>query len=144
MSTLRFTVYGNAEPAGSKTAGRSKKGGLFVRDSNPNAAEWKRQIAQAAGQAVHDDELLEGGLNLTLHFYRPRPKSHYNTKGELNALGRRMKAPITKPDTLKLARAVEDAMTGIVYRDDAQIVVETLVKSYGEPARVVVSIGRLG
>ena len=41
---------------------------------------------------------------------------------------------------LKLARAVEDAMSGVVYRDDAQVVTEVLRKRYGEPARAEVAI----
>ena len=44
---------------------------------------------------------------------------------------------------LKLARAVEDALTGIVWRDDAQIVDEQLSKVYGEPARVEVDVAEL-
>jgi Holliday junction resolvase RusA-like endonuclease len=34
-------------------------------------------------------------------------------------------------------------MTGIVYRDDAQIVRETLVKCYGEPVRVEITVESL-
>ena len=139
MNALRFTVYGNAEPGGSKT--RNRYGG--IRDSNPKAAGWKDKVAQVAGEAMNGDGLFDGPLTAYMCFYRPRPKGHYNTKGELNALGRRTKHPKTKPDTLKLARTVEDALTGVVYRDDAQIVVETLIKAYGEPARVTVHIGRL-
>ena len=44
--------------------------------------------------------------------------------------------PTTKPDLLKLARGVEDAMSGIVYRDDAQITTEYLAKWYAEDGRV--------
>jgi predicted short-subunit dehydrogenase-like oxidoreductase (DUF2520 family) len=45
---------------------------------------------------------------------------------------------------LKLARGVEDALTGIVWRDDAQIVVEHLEKRYGSPARCEVRVKYLG
>jgi Holliday junction resolvase RusA-like endonuclease len=45
-----------------------------------------------------------------------------------------------KPDVLKLARAVEDALTGILYRDDAQIVTEVLRKRYGDPPRVEIRL----
>ena len=38
------------------------------------------------------------------------------------------------PDVLKLARGVEDALTGIVWRDDAQIVNESLNKVVGAAA----------
>lgn len=39
------------------------------------------------------------------------------------------------PDVLKLARGVEDALTGIVWRDDAQIVNESLSKVVVAPPR---------
>jgi len=34
---------------------------------------------------------------------------------------------------LKLARAVEDALTGVIWADDAQIVDEVIRKRYGRP-----------
>jgi Holliday junction resolvase RusA-like endonuclease len=49
---------------------------------------------------------------------------------------------VTRPDVLKLARAAEDALTGIVWRDDSQIVHETLAKVYGEPERLEVAVRR--
>jgi Holliday junction resolvase RusA-like endonuclease len=51
--------------------------------------------------------------------------------------------PTGRPDVLKLARACEDALTGVIWRDDAQIVVERLYKDWGEPARVLVEIEQL-
>jgi len=41
---------------------------------------------------------------------------------------------------LKLARGVEDALSGILYMDDAQIVSERLTKLYGSPARVEITV----
>jgi Holliday junction resolvase RusA-like endonuclease len=35
---------------------------------------------------------------------------------------------------------VEDALSGVTYRDDAQIVDERLRKHFGEPARVVITL----
>ena len=50
------------------------------------------------------------------------------------------KHPTTRPDVLKLARAIEDSLTGVLWHDDSQIVSEHLRKHYGEPARVVVTV----
>ena len=44
---------------------------------------------------------------------------------------------------LKLTRAVEDALTGLVWRDDAQVVDEVLSKRYGAPERVEVRVWRV-
>jgi hypothetical protein len=45
-----------------------------------------------------------------------------------------------RPDVLKLARAIEDAITGVIWVDDSQIIDEHLYKRWGDPARVEVTI----
>jgi hypothetical protein len=51
--------------------------------------------------------------------------------------------PTAKPDLLKLGRAVEDAMSGIIYRDDSQIVEEALLKHYGDKPGVDIIIEKI-
>ena len=135
---VAFTVHGKPAPAGSKRA-FVVKGRAVVTDASAASRPWKAQVADAAAQAMtfHGDDgtsgylpPLEGPLLLELTFWMPRPKGHFNTKGVLNAKGRATSHPAVKPDLLKLARAVEDALTGVCYRDDAQVVSETLQKAY--------------
>lgn len=137
-SPLVFVVYGIAAPAGSKTVGRTKTGSTFLRDSSKRSYPWRRDVAQAAGLAMRGSPLLDGPLALELRFYLPRPKGHFGAKGLRPSAPA---WPTVKPDVTKLLRAVEDGMTGIVYRDDAQIVVQRVSKCYGEPARCEVAIG---
>lgn len=137
MAELSFTVYGVAAPAGSKTAGVSKSGKVFVRDDAKKGKPWRQNVAQAAGEAMNGTGLLDGALELRLTFYVPRPKSHYG------ANGLRPSSPLyptKRPDVTKLIRAVEDALTGIVWRDDAQVVRQHATKLYGEPARAEVKV----
>jgi len=147
---IEFTVYGDAKPAGSKRAFAIRRGGIptgqvAVSDANPKAKAWKQEVSAAAFKACWDaqDCPLDGPLRVSMRFFRLRPKSHYGANG-LNRKGRESVAPTSKPDVLKLARGVEDAMTGIVYRDDSQIVAELLSKDWGEPARVEITIECLG
>jgi Holliday junction resolvase RusA-like endonuclease len=140
---LAVVVYGSAKPAGSKKGFRVPgTNHVRITDDNPKSKPWKLQVAQIAGEAMAGRELLEGPLEVSFQFFRPRPKGHIGMKG-LNAKGRSMPFPAVKPDVLKLARAVEDALTGVVWRDDAQIVRELLAKEYGEPERVVIVVRRL-
>jgi len=70
---------------------------------------------------------------LTLIFTKARPKGHYGTgrnAGILKDWALDL-MPTGKPDVLKLGRAIEDAMNGVVYLDDSQIVEEHLSKVYG-------------
>lgn len=143
MTSVSFVVHGLPKPAGSKRAFQHKTTGrIVVTDANKNSREWKNLVADAAVAArSHSNvELLDGPLLLSLIFMLPRPKGHYGSK-RLRPSAPRF--PTVKPDLLKLARAVEDALSGIVYRDDAQIVSESLQKAYGEPARVHVRIEEL-
>ena len=137
MTQVSFTVYGEARPAGSKTAGVSKTGRVFVRVASRGVKSWQGEVRRAAAEAMGGDPLMDGPLAVVFVFVQPRPKSHYGKRGILPSAP---VFPIVRPDLLKLARAVEDALTGIVYRDDAQIVSEGLGKRYGEPARVEATI----
>jgi Holliday junction resolvase RusA-like endonuclease len=147
VTELTFTVNGVAQPAGSKRAFLNRKTKrMMVADSNPKARPWKAEVADAArlamlAQAVTPNgTLVDGPLALDLTFVVPRPKGHFGVKGVRPSAPA---FPTVRPDVLKLARGVEDALTGIVWRDDAQIVSEQLHKIYGEPARVIVRVVRL-
>ncbi len=137
---MKILVFGIPQTAGSKRAFAFNKGGgrlgVRVTDDNPRGKDWKASIAQAAS-GVHVGDLLDGPLTVTFRFYFPRPKGHFGRRGLLTS------APAChtkKPDVLKLARCAEDALTGVVWRDDSQIVSEHLEKHYGEPARVEIEI----
>ncbi len=140
-AVFTLTVYGTPAPAGSKRAlplGGKFGGRPIVVDANARAKPWKNLIAQQGGIEMRSRSLYRGPLHVNFTFWVRRPKSHYNSKGELKTSAQ--KWPTKKPDCLKLARAVEDALSGIVYADDAQIVTEFLVKRYGEPERVEIEI----
>ena len=120
---------------------RRPGGGIVVStvDDNPKAKAWKRAVMTAALKAVEGDP-LRCPLGADFTFYVVRPKSHFNSKGEMNKAGLAMPRPISRPDALKLARSVEDAMQGVVYKNDSQIVVERVEKRWGDRARCEVEI----
>jgi Holliday junction resolvase RusA-like endonuclease len=143
--TVHFTVLGKPQPAGSKSAYLNPKTGkINVSDSNKKSRPWKQQVAGAAADQV--EEVWTGPLALTVAFYVARPKGHYRTGRNAGLL--RDSAPVwptTKPDTTKLLRAVEDALIGVLYRDDAQVVKQVVSKHYADdvPERCVVIVSRL-
>jgi Holliday junction resolvase RusA-like endonuclease len=138
---IAFVVTGLAEPAGSKRAFvNPKTGRAIVTDANRSSAPWKREVAEAARAAMNGDLLIDGPINLTIVFHVPRPKGHFGKRGLRPSAP---PYPAVKPDLLKLARGVEDALVGVVYRDDSQIVIEQLRKLYGEPARCEIFIARI-
>jgi len=128
-----FVVYGQPATQGSKIEHLiRRKGGEVVmrngrpltalREDNPRLPQWRQEVAQAARRA-YSGPLIIGPVRLSLVFYRPRPGGHF---GEGKNAGKLKPSapehPIKRPDLLKLARAVEDALTGVIWRDDSQVV----------------------
>jgi Holliday junction resolvase RusA-like endonuclease len=147
---IEFTVIGAPKPQGSKRTVPIYRDGkpvmkgnrtlTRVAPDNPKLPEWRQEVAHAARQAYAGD-LLAGALRLWLLFMRPRPKSHFRTGRNANVLrDNAPEYPIVKPDTVKLARAVEDSLTGVVWRDDSQVVDHGLFKRYGSHFRVAVRV----
>jgi Holliday junction resolvase RusA-like endonuclease len=120
---VQFWVAGAPRPQGSFIA-RVVKGQAYVVPVNDAALKaWRGNVAARAAEAWAASPWagtpLEGGVRVRVQFSFVRPKS---------APGR--VAPHVKPDVDKLARAVLDALTGIVYVDDAQVVTLTASKIY--------------
>lgn len=132
---VAFTVHGHPEPAGSKrSVPMGQRWGVI--DANPKSKGWKLKVEQVAGEIMQGRALFRGAVELRLTFFVQRPKGHYGRKGLLPSAA---PYPIVKPDVLKLARGVEDALTGVIYTDDALIVNEILAKRYG-PERVEITV----
>lgn len=130
---IEFVIAGVPAPQGSKT--RTKWG---VREDNPATKPWRSAVAWEATAAMQGVELMTGPVALDVTFFFPRPKSHYRTGKHAGQL--KLDAPIhctTKPDADKLLRAIGDAITGIVVRDDSQIVRIHARKLYGTPRAIV-------
>lgn len=84
----------------------------------------------------HKAELLKCPIKMELLFYLPIPKSA--SKIRLRQMVNQVILPISKPDVDNLAYLVTNALKGIVYADDAQIVDLILHKRYSEfPATVI-------
>lgn len=131
---IRFFVDGIAQTAGSKRATRRSRTGCI--DDNKLTYRWQRHVAMIARMHWRR-EPLRVPIRVHFRFVRPRPQSHFKANGELKP-----NAPehcAKRPDALKLARAVEDALTDVVYDDDALIVGELIEKAFGE--RIGVEIG---
>lgn len=133
LPVVSFFVRGKPEPAGSKRA-VSIPGRKFTQlvDANRKAEPWKKTVGGVANYAMHEGQhrIIQGPCCCKMIFVVKRPEGHWLRDGSLSAEGKRKPYPTSPPDTLKLARAVEDAMTDVVYIDDSLIVHEVLDKRY--------------
>jgi len=134
MGVIAFTVPGIPAPQGSMRA-FMRKGARFpvVTSDNRNLKPWRQSVAFAAVDACPDRELWQGPVSIGVVFYLPRPKS----------LPKRVEYPTKKPDCDKLARGILDALTGILWRDDSQVVEMAARKLYGDPPRAEIEVEEL-
>ena len=118
-SSLTFTVLGKPAPQGSK---RHVGRGVMV-ESSKRCKPWRQDVRHTALDLRPDDWYanMDAAITLSVVFIFARPKSHFRANGQLKP-----SAPAHCTgrigDVSKLVRAVEDAMTGIIYNDDAQII----------------------
>ena len=138
---LQFFCAGIPKPAGSKRGFYMKQlNRVVIVDANPNRRDWKTDVKHEA-QRNYSGELWDCPISVRFTFYIVRPKGHYRTGKNAHML--RDSAPYrptTKPDALKLARGVEDALTGIIWKDDALIVDEVLHKKFGDQPGCLIEI----
>jgi hypothetical protein len=141
MTALAFRIYGIAQQAGSKRAFIPKGWTrAVVTDSNRNLKSWQQLVREAAAEAIRARQggdraggqglspwtLLDGPVRLAVAFYLPRPAS----------LPKKVLAMTKAPDCSKLIRAAEDAMTGVVWRDDALVCEIVAGKYYAAPGEI--------
>lgn len=136
---IAFTVPGLAAPGGSKRA-YVIRGRAVVTPANPTRERQWRAVVQVAARTAYSGAPLTGPLRMELRFVMPRPASHLGARGLRRSAPR---VPATRPDLSKLVRALEDALTGIVWRDDAQVVEQWACKTYGDSPQVDVQVWRV-
>lgn len=142
---ISFTVEGIPQPRGSKTAMNNRATGrAMLVDSNAKSGPWMDAIAHRAALAMDGRPLLDGPLEVVAEFVFPRPKCHYKTGKQSHVL--RDDAPLyhaKKPDADKLERGLGDGMTGVVFKDDAQIASWRVAKMYGNSAFCSITVQKL-
>ncbi len=109
-----FWVPGRPATKGSGRAIRRPTGGTFMKPDNDNEKPWALAVAWCAKAQTR--EQFTGPLRVEINFYFPKPKKPTN--------------PYPRGDVDKLLRSCLDAMTGIVWRDDSQVVEVSGTKSY--------------
>ena len=142
MSRLEFFVPGVPQPGGSKRGfNNPKTGRVIITDANPKAASWKDTVSSYALKVpMNREEFSRGPIQVVCTFVMPRPRSHYGTGKNAGKL--KPNAPFyhtSKPDSTKLFRSTEDALTGVIWKDDAQVM-SMLRKIYGEMPGAYITI----
>lgn len=89
--------------------------------ANKKQKPWMSHVREVAVENYKKPPIVEA-IRVLITFYLPRPKNHFGTGKNKDVVKKSSPIfPQSKPDLFKLVRAVEDALTGIVYKDDSQI-----------------------
>ena len=130
---VTFQVFGIAQPKGSSRAflpkGHTRP---IVTSDNPRLKDWESAVRSAA-QLFAETHFIDGPVALDLAFYLPKPKSAPKKRTHC----------ITRPDTSKLIRSTEDALIGVLFKDDAAVVEIRATKAYapvGSAAKAVITV----
>lgn len=104
---------------------------VVTHDKREPLLNWRNAIAFAAREAARGEFYAkEDAVEVYATFLLPRPKS----------APRRVTQPVKKPDLDKLARGLLDALTGVVFADDSQVVGMRVDKVFGDQTGVQVLV----
>lgn len=127
---IELRVIGIPATQGNKTGFVKNGKAVLVEGRRPAArqkfSDWRHGVAEEGRrwQEQHGEPgLLEGPLMMNLTFGLPRPKSAPKTR-------RTWPIGALSGDVDKLARAVLDALTGVLFGDDAQVIALAVIKDY--------------
>ena len=133
---LVYSVYG--EPVG-KGRPRFARRGNFVSTYSPQKTKtYEDEIRMMAKAAMGASEALETPITVAIYIRVGIPKSFSKQKRK-DALAN-IERPTKKPDIDNIAKCFLDAMNGIVYLDDKQVVSLHITKEYAETPAVDVMV----
>jgi len=150
VNQISFRIAGDPQGRVHVMAGRSAAGKTYARPSGSKSAlelkaGWRAMVRQAAVRAMQEqgwEQVQRGALSLRVEFIRKRRSTDY------------WKGPHPEPrcwqglDVKNLLTALEDALNGLVWRDDGQVShyheIERRYARAGEEPHATVTITSLG
>ena len=136
MFMVTFKV--DANPVGKQRARYARRGN-FVQTYTPDKTRnYEALLKEAATEAMGSSEPLETPVSLYLYIRVPIPKSFSKKKVQDCLNG--SEQPMKKPDSSNVLKSVEDAMNGVVYKDDCQIINHHMTRVYSTLAGVDICV----
>lgn len=133
---MKFTIPG--APFG-KQRHRTATIGNRSRSYTPEkTVNYENLVKLLFQQAANGFYVESGPVLILIRSYYPIPKSVSQKRANLMRTGKIR--PTIKPDYDNIGKIVGDALNGIAYRDDAQVVDGHVIKYYSDLPRVEVTI----
>jgi Holliday junction resolvase RusA-like endonuclease len=137
---MKIILTGDPVPAGRPRfrSIHTRSGGSFVSAYTPaHTRKYQDALRFQAQAAMEDAAPYDVPLSVTLRVYLPVPRSFSFKKRQL-ALDGALR-PITRPDLDNYIKQL-DALNGVVWKDDSQIVVIRALKLYSDRPCVEIDI----
>jgi Holliday junction resolvase RusA-like endonuclease len=148
MSTVdkifTFEIPGPCVPKGAPRAH------VIIKNGKPKARihkdakteKWIKHVSTVAFAKFHPRKPWNGPVALIIEVYRRLLVEHENSaRKRSDAINGRF-LPITKPDLDNYCKGIADALSGVVYIDDAQIVTLMMTKRYSLSEKTIVTVKR--
>ncbi|WP_408376158.1 RusA family crossover junction endodeoxyribonuclease [Paraburkholderia sp. RL18-085-BIA-A] len=133
---VAFTVPGVPQGKGRP---RFARRGNFVSTYTPaKTVSYENLVKMAAAEAMAGMVPFKRPLSMLLTIHMPIPESWSKKRKDLAFRG--LIGATVKPDWDNVGKLVADAMNGIAYVDDKQIVSATVAKQYGTVPHIAVRI----
>ena len=115
---VRFSVEGKARPKGRPRS--SSRHGVNRHYTPKTTVDYERAIREAAVVALGDRPRFEGPVSVLIKIRCQPPKR--TSKAVLADMLAAIRLPTSRPDIDNVQKAVADAISGVLIRDDADIV----------------------
>ena len=136
IPVVKFSVEG--VPVGKGRPKFARRGNFVTAYTPAKTKTYEQQVADAARVAMGAKLRTMEPVQLNMDIFVPIPKSWSKIKRARALNG--VEYPTTKPDIDNVAKAVFDAMNGIVFQDDKQIINHCITKRYSDNPRVEVRV----
>lgn len=117
---------------------RATRFGRGIKLYDPKPTKIFKQTLRQLAKAKYREKPLNGQIKMELKFYRPVQKGLSKKERHLRLIGTHR--PTVRPDIDNYTKSALDALNGVLFEDDAQIVSLSLGKYYSEKPRIEIKM----
>jgi Holliday junction resolvase RusA-like endonuclease len=138
LSPTHLTITIPGPIKGKQRPRATRQGRVYTPAATVNAEAWVRACAvEQVGNPCLDGALtLRADITVPVASSWPKKRTEQALSGALRPTG--------KPDADNVLKLLSDALNGVVWRDDAQLVEVMVTKRYGEKPSTILTVGVVG
>lgn len=139
-ATYQLCFIFEIEPVPQLRPRASSRGGRVRLYDPPKVKQFKVVLHNLVTEQYKNPPFT-GALSVSMLFYRPVQKSLSNIERQ-RRLSNEHKA-VVKPDVDNYIKSTLDALNGVLWDDDSQIVKVTAEKRYAEKGKIIITVTQL-